>query len=69
MSTYQRLNGLSGNLQSSSSWSRQQALEQIQNNVIQAMSSLNPQEKARYVRLQREALSALTALEHSPLLC
>ncbi|MGB4484234.1 MAG: NEL-type E3 ubiquitin ligase domain-containing protein [Pseudomonas veronii] len=65
MSTYQRLNGLSGNLQSSSSWSRQQALEQIQNNVIQAMSSLNPQEKARYVRLQREALSALTALEHA----
>ena len=63
MSTYQLLNGLSGNLQSRSSWSRQQALEQIQHNVIQAMSSLNPAQTARYVSLQREALKALAALE------
>ncbi|MDI4851417.1 hypothetical protein MJI09_24120, partial [Salmonella enterica subsp. enterica serovar Anatum] len=63
MSTYQLLNGLSGNLQSSASWSRQQALEQIQHNVIQALSSLNAQERTRYLTLQREALDAHKALE------
>lgn len=63
MSTYQLLNGLSGNLQSSNAWSHQQALEQIQHNVIQAMNSLNPAQTARYVSLQREALKALAALE------
>ncbi|KAA6180974.1 NEL-type E3 ubiquitin ligase domain-containing protein [Pseudomonas veronii] len=65
MSTYPLLNGLSGNLQSSVSWSQQQALEQIQHNVIQAMSSLTPQEKARYAALQRDALKALVALEEA----
>lgn len=63
MSTYQLLNGLSGNLQSSTSWARQQALEQIQHNVIQALSSLSPAEKTRYLALQRDALNALLALE------
>lgn len=63
MSTYQLLNGLSGNLQSSTSWARQQALEQIQHNVIQALDSLSPAEKTRYLALQRDALNALIALE------
>lgn len=63
MSTYQLLNGLSGNLQSSASWSRQQALEQIQHNVTQALGSLSLAEKTRYLALQRDALKALAALE------
>lgn len=63
MSTYQLLNGLSGNLQSSTSWSRQQALEQIQHNVIQAMGSLNLEQRRLYLSRQRDALNALAALE------
>ncbi len=63
MSTHQLLNGLSGNLQSSTSWSRQEALELIQQNVNQALGSLIPTEKTRYLALQREALNALDALE------
>lgn len=63
MSTYQLLNGLSGNLQSSSAWSRQQALEQIQHNVNHALGSLTPDEKKRYLQLQRDAIAALSAVE------
>lgn len=63
MPTQQLLNGLSGNLQSSTTWAQQQALEQIQRTVTLAMRSLDAEEQARYLRLQREALQALTALE------
>lgn len=45
MPTHQLLNGLSGNLQSSTAWAQQQALELIQRNVLQALDGLAPQEK------------------------
>ncbi|QHF43411.1 hypothetical protein PspS35_06245 [Pseudomonas sp. S35] len=63
MPTQQLLNGLSGNLQSSTSWTQQQALELIQRNVIQALDGLDDEEKQRFVNLQRQALAALTAVE------
>ncbi|MCS3512199.1 NEL-type E3 ubiquitin ligase domain-containing protein [Pseudomonas grimontii] len=63
MPTSQLLNGLSGNLQSSISWAQQEAVEQIRHNLTHALGALTPDEKKRYVRLQREALAALNAVE------
>ncbi|MFL9671924.1 NEL-type E3 ubiquitin ligase domain-containing protein [Pseudomonas marginalis] len=63
MPTHQLLNGLSGNLQSSTAWSQQQALELIQRNVLQALEGLDAEEKLRFLRLQRNALAALAAVE------
>jgi len=63
MPTHQLLNGLSGNLQSSTAWSQQQALELIQRNVLQALEGLDAEEKPRFLRLQRNALAALAAVE------
>ncbi|WP_338509377.1 DUF6543 domain-containing protein [Pseudomonas trivialis] len=61
--TVYNLLGPSPYLQSSDDWAQQQALEQIQRNVEQAMHSLSAQEKNDYIRLQREAQKALVALE------
>lgn len=63
MPTHQLLNGLSGNLQSSTSWAQQQALALIQRNVLQALESLDTEEKQRFLHLQRQALTALAAVE------
>ena len=63
MPTHQLLNGLSGNLQSSTAWARQQALELISQNVVKAMQGLTPPEQIRYLKLQREALAAVNAVE------
>lgn len=63
MPTHQLLNGLSGNLQSSTAWARQQSLELIQHTVAQAMQGLTPPEQTRYLKLQREALAAVNAVE------
>ncbi|MCD7038353.1 hypothetical protein LRQ11_01710 [Pseudomonas sp. MAFF 311095] len=63
MPTHQLLNGLSGNLQSSTAWARQQSLELIQHTVAQAMQGLTPPEQTRYLQLQREALAAVNAVE------
>ncbi len=63
MSTHPLLNGMSGNLQSSTAWSQQQALQLIQRNVTQAMSSLTAAQRRLYFTLQREALASLKAVE------
>ncbi|UII72616.1 NEL domain-containing protein [Pseudomonas sp. HN11] len=63
MPTDQLLNGLSGNLQSSDSWARQQALTMIRDTLTRTMSSLTEQQQRDYVRLQREAHQALQAVE------
>ena len=63
MPTPQLINGLSGNLQSSTTWAQQEAVEQIRQNLTQALSTLTRDEKKRYVQLQHEALKALTAVE------
>lgn len=63
MPTSELLNGLSGNLQSSTSWEQQEAIEQIRQNLTQALSGLTLDEQKRYVQLQREALTALSAVE------
>ncbi|WP_455827618.1 NEL-type E3 ubiquitin ligase domain-containing protein [Pseudomonas graminis] len=63
MSTPPLFNGMSGNLQSSSLWSQQQALELIQRNVTQAMSSLSPEQRRLYITLHRQVLAALKAVE------
>lgn len=63
MSTSPLFNGMSGNLQSSSLWSQQQALELIQRNVTQAMSSLSPEQRRLYITLHRQVLAALKAVE------
>lgn len=63
MPTHQLLNGLSGNLQSSDAWGQQQALEQIRRTLTRTLDSLTPDQQRTYVRLQREALQALTAVE------
>lgn len=63
MPTDQLLNGLSGNLQSSDSWYRQQALAMIRETLARTMSSLTLQQQRDYVRLQREAHQALQAVE------
>ncbi len=63
MPSHHLLNGLSGNLQSSTSWAQQQALELIQRNVLQALDGLDAEEKQRFLQLQRQALAAITAVE------
>lgn len=63
MQNHQLLNGLSGNLQSSTAWAQQQALEHILRNVEHAMQSLLPQQKTEYLKLQRDAHAAISALE------
>ncbi|MBY8948074.1 hypothetical protein J1G35_19630 [Pseudomonas sp. SH10-3B] len=63
MPSHQLLNGLSGNLQSSTRWAQQQALELIQRNVLQALDGLDAEEKQRFLQLQRQALAALTAVD------
>ncbi|KRP61010.1 NEL-type E3 ubiquitin ligase domain-containing protein [Pseudomonas trivialis] len=63
MTPYTPLHGLSGNLQSSDAWARQQALELIQRTVTQAMQALSAQEQADYLRLHRESQKALADLE------
>lgn len=63
MPTHQRLNGLSGHLQSSDAWGKQQALELLRRVMAQSMSSLTLDQQRDHVRLQREALAALNAVE------
>ncbi|MFL1502942.1 hypothetical protein ACI77J_13940 [Pseudomonas sp. O64] len=63
MATHLRLNGLSGNLQSNQSWPRQEALELIHQILSRNLSSLTPSQQRTYVRLQREALQALKAVD------
>lgn len=63
MPTHPLLNGLSANLQSSESWTQQQALDMLRQTLDQSMSHLLPAQRLNYVRLQRAALTALTAVE------
>ncbi|MGF6096036.1 NEL-type E3 ubiquitin ligase domain-containing protein [Pseudomonas sp. 18175] len=63
MPNHHLLNGLSGHLQSSESWGRQQALELLRQTLAQSMSELTLAQRRDYVRLQREALTALKAVE------
>ncbi|TFY92712.1 hypothetical protein DYL59_01775 [Pseudomonas kairouanensis] len=63
MPTPSPLNGLSGHLQSSDSWGQQQALELLRQILTQSMASLTPTQRRDYVRLQREAIDALKAVE------
>ncbi|MBV4478567.1 NEL-type E3 ubiquitin ligase domain-containing protein [Pseudomonas khavaziana] len=63
MATHLLLNGLSGNLQSNESWARQQALEFIRQTFTRTLASLTPSQQQDYVRLQREALHALNAVD------
>lgn len=63
MPSHQSLNGLSGHLQSSESWGLQQALELLSQTLAQSMSSLTLAQQRVYVRLQREAVAALKAVE------
>lgn len=63
MPNHHLLNGLSGHLQSSESWGRQQALELLRQILAQSMSSLTLAQQRDYVRLQREAVAALKAVE------
>ncbi|AZE71371.1 hypothetical protein C4K00_1126 [Pseudomonas synxantha] len=63
MATHLLLNGLSGNLQSHESWARQQALEFIRQTFTRTLASLTPSQQQDYVRLQREALHALKAVD------
>src|SRR3990167_2331245 len=63
MPTQLLLNGLSGTLQDSESWNRQQALAMIRDTVAQTLASLTPTQQREYVKLQREAHRALMAVE------
>lgn len=63
MPSHQRLNGLSGHLQSSESWGLQQALELLSQTLAQSMNSLTLAQQRDYIRLQREAVAALKAVE------
>ncbi|WP_395608982.1 NEL-type E3 ubiquitin ligase domain-containing protein [Pseudomonas sp. B22129] len=63
MPNHQLLNGLSGHLQSSESWGRQQALEILRHTLAQSMRSLSPEQQREYIRLQRDAVTALQAVE------
>ena len=63
MPNHHLLNGLSGHLQSSESWGRQQALELLRQTLAQSMNSLTIAQQRDYVRLQREAIDALKAVE------
>lgn len=63
MPNHHLLNGLSGHLQSSESWGRQQALELLRQTLTQSMSPLSLAQQRDYVRLQREAVAAFKAVE------
>ncbi|WP_242176269.1 MULTISPECIES: NEL-type E3 ubiquitin ligase domain-containing protein [unclassified Pseudomonas] len=63
MATHLLLDGLSGNLQSNESWTRQQSLEFIRHTLTRNFAGLTPGQQHTYVRLQREALLALNAVE------
>ncbi|MBY8939706.1 hypothetical protein J1G31_06445 [Pseudomonas tolaasii] len=63
MPSQERPNGLPGHLQSSQSWGLQQALELLRQNLAQSMSSLTRAQQRDYIRLQREAIAALKAVE------
>ena len=63
MPSHQRPNGLSGHLQSSESWGLQQALELLRQTLAQSMKNLTLAHQRDYVRLQREAVAALNAVE------
>lgn len=63
MPNHHLFNGLSGHLQSSESWGRQQALELLRQILAQSMNSLTLAQQRDYVRLQREANAALKAVE------
>lgn len=63
MPNHHLLNGLSGHLQSSESWGRQQALELLRQILAQSMSSLKLAQQREYVSLQRNAIAALKAVE------
>ena len=65
MATHLLLNGLSGNLQSNESWARQQALEFIRQTFARTLASLTTSQQQDYVRLQREALHALNAVDRA----
>lgn len=65
MPTHELLNGLSGNLQSSDSWSRQQALDMIRSTLARSLGSLTATEQREYVRLQRAAHQSLLDVEHA----
>lgn len=57
------VNGLTGHLQSSESWGRQQALELLRQNLTQNLNTLTLTQQREYVRLQREALTAHHAVQ------
>ncbi|MGU9856055.1 NEL-type E3 ubiquitin ligase domain-containing protein [Pseudomonas sp. LF245] len=63
MPNHHLLNGLSGHLQSSESWGRQQALELLRHILAQSMNSLTLEQQREYVSLQRNAIAALKAVE------
>ena len=63
MPNHHLLNGLSGHLQSSESWGRQQALALLRQILAQSMSSLTLAQQREYVSLQRNAAAALKAVE------
>lgn len=63
MPTHEYGNGLAGDLQSSESWSRQQALHMLRLNLSQTLNSLTPTQQRDYLRLQRQALQALKAVD------
>ncbi|MBO0491728.1 NEL-type E3 ubiquitin ligase domain-containing protein [Pseudomonas sp. Marseille-Q1929] len=63
MPTSPLINGLSGHLQSSESWGQQLALELLREIFAQSMNSLTSAQQRDYVKLQREALAALNAVE------
>lgn len=65
MPTHELLNGLSGNLQSSESWSRQQALDMIRSTLARSLGSLSTSEQREYVRLQRAAHQSLIDVERA----
>ena len=63
MPSHQRINDVSGLLQSSESWGQQQALELLRRILAQSMESLTLTQQRDYIRLQREAVAALKAVE------
>lgn len=63
MPNHHLLNGLSGHLQSSESWGRQQALELLRQTLAQSMNSLTLAQQRDYIRLQRNAVTALKAVD------
>ncbi|MBI6906741.1 NEL-type E3 ubiquitin ligase domain-containing protein [Pseudomonas palleroniana] len=63
MPTHPPLNELSGELQTSESWARQETLEMLRETFARSMSSLSHEQQRDYVKLQREAHKALLAVD------